>query len=68
MSENKTERPEIVIDEHLEFLDWLREDGSTNMYGARPYLMNEFPELNKNDAMIVLQYWMDSFGERHPEN
>jgi hypothetical protein len=66
MSENNIERPEIVTDDHLEYLDWLREDGATNMYGSRPYLMREFPELNKNDAMTVLQYWMDSFGERHP--
>jgi hypothetical protein len=56
MSENNIERPEIVTDDHLEYLDWLREDGATNMYGSRPYLMREFPELNKNDAMTVLQY------------
>jgi hypothetical protein len=68
MSENKTERPELVTEEHLEFLDWLREEGTTNMYGARPYLMGEFPDLSKNEAGEILMYWMRSFGERHPSS
>jgi len=60
------ERPAIVSDEHLEFLDELRESGATNMFGARPYLMRAFPGLTKEEADDVLQYWMDSFSERHP--
>ena len=38
------ERPKFITEEHLEYLDELRESGITNMYGARPYLINEFPE------------------------
>lgn len=61
---NKT-KPEIVTEEHLEYLDELRESGETNMFGARPYLMREFPDLTTKEAGEVLYYWMKSFGERH---
>ena len=61
----KIERPEIVIDEHLEYLNELRESGETNMFGAGEYLEDEF-DLCNSDARIILKYWMDSFGERHP--
>jgi len=60
------ERQELIKDEHLEYLDLLRESGVTNMFGARPYLMEEYPELNKSEAVEVLQYWMRTFSERHP--
>jgi hypothetical protein len=56
------ERPEFVTDEHLEYLDELRESGETNMFGARPYLLSEFPELTKSEAGQVLSYWMVTFG------
>lgn len=49
----------------LEYLDTLRESGETNMFGAGPYLMDEFPELSKRDARDVLMYWMRTFEERH---
>lgn len=65
------ERPDFCKDEHLEFLDALRESGATNMFGARPYLMEEFPSLYEpghaamrdGKAAQVLRYWMDSFGK-----
>jgi len=60
------ERPEITTDEHLEFLDDLRESGVTNMFGASPYLEREFG-LERNDAKQVLTYWIESFEERHEE-
>jgi len=60
-------RPAIVDDEHLEYLDELRESGVTNMYGASPYLMHAF-DLSKQDAITILTYWMHSFSERHPRN
>jgi hypothetical protein len=58
------ERPDCVTDEHLEFLDELRDSGETNMFGARPYLVDEFM-LSKDESAKVLSYWMASFGERH---
>ena len=67
------ERPEIVTDEHLEYLDELRDSGDTNMYGAGTYLDAEFPELldgkpgfhSSSKAQEILAYWMKSFTERH---
>ena len=56
-------RPEIVRNEHLTYLDELRKSGDTNMLGARPYLIREFPELTGDEAGAVLSYWMKSFGE-----
>lgn len=50
---------------YLEFLDILRESGVTNMFGAAPYLQEEFPELNRNEARRILQHWMQTFSERH---
>lgn len=58
-----TERPEIVEDEHLEFLDELRESGITNMLGATPYIQQEYPEFNQKEAKSILTYWMHSFGK-----
>lgn len=56
----RQERPALVSDEHLEYLDELRASGETNMFGARPYLMRAFPELDRNDALTILNYWMYS--------
>jgi len=61
------ERPEFVTEEHLDFLDDLRESGATNMFGARPFVEEQFPELERGQASKVVVYWMGSFGERHPE-
>jgi hypothetical protein len=57
------ERPAFIKDEYLTYLDELRESGETNMFGAVPYLEDEFG-FSKQDARIVLSYWMKSFGER----
>jgi hypothetical protein len=54
-----------VRDEHLEYLDALRQSGVTNMFGAAPYLTEHF-DLTGNEARVVLAYWMQSFSERHP--
>ena len=59
----KTERPELVIDDHLTYLDDLRDSGETNMFGAGEYIECEFG-VSRNDARIILKYWMNSFGER----
>lgn len=53
-------------EKYYEFLDNLRESGVTNMYGARPYLIEEFPELSKEEASKILSTWMKTFSERHP--
>ena len=46
--------------QYFDYLDALRESGVTNMYGAVPYLQQEFPELSYDhaQAVYVLQQWM----------
>ena len=61
-----SKRPEIVTDEHLEYLDELRKSGTTNMFGAGEYVEAEFG-LSRKDAKQILMYWMSSSGERHPK-
>lgn len=58
-------RPDFVTDEHLDYLDELRESAVTNMVGAGPWLERDFG-LDRDTARKVLRYWMATFGERHP--
>ena len=52
-------------DEHLQFLDMLRETSVTNMYGAGGYIQDEF-NVPMVEARAILKYWMESYSERHP--
>lgn len=65
-------RPDYVKDEHLQYLDMLRESGVTNMFGAGVYLDEMFPELadgkprpnrSSKKARDILTYWMQTFGD-----
>lgn len=61
MSKLSDYTPEEVA-EFFGYLDGLRESGKTNMFGARPYLVNKFSM--KNDlAGEVLSEWMETFRE-----
>lgn len=57
-------RPEIITEEHLTYLDELRESGVTNMYGAGRYLVEEF-DVSRDESHVILDYWMRTFSERH---
>ena len=48
--------------EHYEYLDGLRASGVTNMFGAAPYLEEEFG-MDKQEARHVLKEWMAQFGK-----
>lgn len=52
--------------QYFDFLDRLRESGVTNMYGAVPYLQQEFPELSFNhaQAVYVLREWIYSHRQK----
>ena len=65
-----TERPEIVTDKHLEFLDALRESGQTNMLAAGPFIQEHFTgqNIDMRQARDILMYWLDSFEERHSDD
>ena len=65
-STSQYERPEIVEEDHLYFLDMLRDTGVTNMYGAGSYLEDEFG-MNRREANEVLSYWMKTFSERQAQ-
>ena len=58
-------RDSFIEDEYLEFLDDLRESGDTNMFGARPFLQDEYPELSPKEAGTVVSYWMKTFGNEN---
>lgn len=60
------EKPEYLTEEHLRYLDQLRESGVTNMFGAAPFVLLQFPDLSEQQAKQVLIYWMQTFGDRHP--
>jgi len=60
-----TQKPKALTEEHLLFLDSLRKSGVTNMFGARPYLLDAFPELTEEEGSEILAYWMKTFGEKH---
>ena len=63
MTSSTIERSEFIRDDYLDYLNAVRLSGLTNMFGAAPYLVDEFPELDKRQARSVLQYWMQTFGE-----
>ena len=50
-----------LTDEHKTYLDGLRATGTTNMFGAAPYLVRAFPSLSLRDARSILTQWMKSF-------
>ena len=55
----------VIKDMHT-FLNDLRDSGVTNMFGAAPYLQDEFG-LEKGEARQVLANWMQSFSENLDE-
>ena len=62
MTKQTTNKIEIT-EEHLTYLDDLRESGIMNMFGAVGSIRGEF-DLNKIDATDVLTHWMKTYEER----
>lgn len=52
------------MEKYFAYLNRLRDSGTTNMYGAVPYLQRDFPELcfDAERAREVLAAWMNSRG------
>lgn len=63
----KPKQPIKVQQKHLEYLDELRLSGVTNMFGAAPYVSEEFG-ITVADARHILSEWMRTFSDRHPNN
>jgi hypothetical protein len=60
MSETRAANPDDQ--QYFDFLDELRASGETNMFGAGPYLRDEFPELTKAESYKIMKRWQNSFG------
>lgn len=56
----------MATEEQLEFLDRLRERGTTNMYGAAPYVERQYG-VTKTESKEIVKEWMSTFEERHPD-
>ena len=48
------------MEKYFTYLNVLRESGVTNMFGAAPYLQQEFG-LSRHEARDILKQWMESF-------
>ena len=53
----------LELAEAYGFLDALRESGITNMWGATPYLREEF-DVTRETARTILVAWMEDFSEK----
>ena len=62
------EKPKAVKNNHLRFLDALRDNGKTNMFGAPPYLMKAYESLSEDDACSIVAYWMKTYSDRHKQD
>ena len=49
--------------EVLEFLNMLRITGVTNMFGATPYIKDEF-DLDSKESKRLLMLWMENFNDK----
>ena len=49
-----------TTNEYWIYLENLRRSGATNMYGAAPYLVDEF-DLDEEDASRILIDWMKNY-------
>jgi len=57
------EKPAIVEQEHLDYLDDLRASGDTNMFGAGAYVQRDFG-VSRSEAKEIVLYWMRTFSAR----
>lgn len=46
----------------FQYLNDLRESGATNMFGAHPYIQDEF-DMDSKEAKGLLSLWMENFNE-----
>lgn len=58
MTNEHKERPDIVTDTHLTFLDNLKASKKTNMHHAYGHLMLQFVMLSRREAEIIQNYWL----------
>ena len=49
--------------EVFSFLDDLRESGVTNMFGASPYVRDEFNDIGQLESRQLVASWMTNYNE-----
>ena len=59
-----TDRPEYVTEDHLLYLDELRDSAVVNMFGATEYIISLF-DVDKTTARNILMYWMKTYGSEN---
>ena len=52
-------------DEIFQYLFELQSSGVTNMFGAVPYAVEEFPQFDKKEVKAVVMEWMKNYSEIH---
>ncbi|QDP68159.1 MAG: hypothetical protein Unbinned1473contig1000_37 [Prokaryotic dsDNA virus sp.] len=57
MSSKTLNKKKIMEQEVFEYLDRLRNSGAINMFGARPYIVQEF-DIPKKEAGELLMKWI----------
>lgn len=65
INENESNNIRKASDNEIEvflFLNDLRESGITNMFGASPYIEDEFG-YDRRTSMTLLSAWMDNFND-----
>ena len=61
--------PHIVDEYHLEFLDALRDSGTTNMAGSGPVSAVQLDfDVTKQEAKIICYHWRKTYAARQKEN
>ncbi len=53
-------KKEAKMNQYFDYLEILRKSGVTNMFGAAPYLEQEFG-LDRREARTILKQWMVQF-------
>jgi hypothetical protein len=61
---NKTIFRNVLTQEHHDYLISLRDSGETNMWGASPYIENEFGVTSKKAGEILLE-WIEYMSSRN---
>jgi len=56
-------KPAIVKDKYLVYLDDLRKSGETNIFALGGYLQKKFG-VKVSDALEILLYWKETFDTR----
>lgn len=54
----------VSLEKIFDYLEALRESGATNMFGAAPYVEQEFG-VSRREARELLLKWMASYPDGH---